>query len=524
MARIGRAPRLGVLVLALLIVAGPYARPADDNTRSITNTLAVQDAMRQGRDLLQRGQAQAAVEILEGQLPRINGNANYLALLREAYYAYVKELQLAGKSDQAAVYLKRLQILDKNARGAAATTPPKSPAAAPKAPAPEVVARGVRSEDDPLQQNPRREQPTGRALLPEAEKAFAEQRYGEADRLFARAYGSDAGVSPAHGSQWAYCKLSTVVARLKEADAAGTAAPVAELEQEVTAALRLAANDVKLDAFGRQVLEAVRQRQSAGTGPAAPAVTVRHQEAGADGWARAESANFRLCHTQKRDFAEQLLRAAEQARAAAFEKWGAGSRTDWKPVCEVFLYATAADYSKATGKPATSPGHSTLQIQNKAVTARRLDLRADEPGLLGCVLPHETTHLVLADLFADAPLPRWADEGIAVLAEPRGQLDRYMRTLHRCRQQGQLVALAQLLHKADYADAAHITAFYVESVSVVEFLVAEKGPRAFVQFLRDVPGGLDTALQKHYGCPDVADLQNRWLTRTFAEADARSTR
>ncbi len=37
------------------------------------------------------------------------------------------------------------------------------------------------------------------------------------------------------------------------------------------------------------------------------------------------------------------------------------------------------------------------------------------------ILPHEVTHVVLADLFTTQQIPRWADEGIAVLAEPNAE-------------------------------------------------------------------------------------------------------
>jgi hypothetical protein len=310
------------------------------------------------------------------------------------------------------------------------------------------------------------------------------------------------------------------VAKLKEAEAAHTPVNGADLERDVAAALKMAANDQKLEAFGRQVLEAVKQR--AGDKPPS-AVTVKHQDRGSDGWARAESTNFRLMHNQQREFAERVLRVAEQARAAGMEKWASSSRGDWKPVCEVFLYATAADYAKATSKPADSPGHATYQVKAGAVIGRRLDLRADEPNLLTCVVPHEATHLVLGDLFADAPLPRWADEGMAVLAEPRPRVDRFARTLNTSRRQGRLVPLEKLLSKDDYPDAALITVFYVQSVSVVDFLVAEKGPQEFIQFLRAASKlGLESALKKHYDCPTIAALQDRWLMKTFAGSDNRA--
>lgn len=508
MARIGRLSCLGILIT---FAAAPAAEP--DPPATVATTLAVQDAMRTGREHLLRGEAKAAVDTLEAQLSRINGNPAYLSLLREAYGAYVKELQFAQRDEQCAVYQKRLQILEKSA-----TNPPNPPQQSESR-----TDKGTRADaagDDPFQQSPRRQPANGRALLPEAERAFAEKRFRDADGLFAQVYGSEP-VDAEHAPQWAYCKLYAVVAKLREAEAARAPVAAAELEGEVTAALKMAANDAKLETFGRQVLESVRQR--AADRPAA-AMTVTHRDRGADGWARAESPNFRLAHNQPREFAERLLRAAEQARTAALEKWTGTGRGDWKPACEVVLYATAAEYSKATGKAADTPGHATYKVQGDKVVGRRLDLRADEPNLLTGVVPHEATHLVLGDLFADAPLPRWADEGMAVLAEPRSRVDRFVRTLQTSRRQGKLVPLEKLFGKGDYPDAALITVFYVQSVSVVDFLVTEKGPETFVQFLRDTSkSGLDSALQKHYDCRGIAALQDRWLTKTFGKPDSQSS-
>jgi hypothetical protein len=493
------------MAAVIFVAASSAAEP-----QSVVSALAVQDAMRQAREYLQHGQAKSAVDVLEAQLPRINGNATYLGLLREAYAAYVKELELAQNDDLAAEFRKRLQILDKTAvtpksgtEKAAASEPAKPPAAT----------------DDPLQQAPLRTTSTNQSVLPEAEKAFVEKRYPDADSLFSRTFGSETPDAD-HARQWAYCKLYSVVARLKEAETNRTQVAGGELEQQVSTAVRLAGDDAKLAAFGRQVMEAVHQRSAQTPAP----VAVRHQDRGSDGWARAESTNFRLMHNHPRPFAEQIVRSAEQARTAAVTKWGGASRGDWKPVCEMYLYASAADYAKATGKPADSPGHATYKAQNGSIVGRRLDLRADDPNLVACVVPHETTHLVLGDLFAGSPLPRWADEGMAVLSEPQSRLDRFARTLNSNRRQGRLVPLDRLFGKDDYPEAALITVFYVESVSVVDFLVTEKGPQEFVQFVHDVAKtGLEAALQKHYDCRGVAMLQERWLVKTFAAADARAS-
>src|SRR5262249_59337015 len=109
----------------------------------------------------------------------------------------------------------------------------------------------------------------------------------------------------------------------------------------------------------------------------------------------------------------------------------------------------------------------------------------DDPNLLPAVLPHETTHIVLAGQFGDHLVPRWADEGIAVLSEPREKVERHLRNLSRCRQEGQVFHLRHLMQLGEYPDPRSISAFYAQSVSLVEFLANERGPQEFAAFLRD---------------------------------------
>src|SRR5262245_47293182 len=74
--------------------------------------LAVQRAFPEGRDHLQRGNYQAAVYVLESQVARIDGSREYLQALRDAYRGYLRELQQAKRTNELAVYQRRLEILD----------------------------------------------------------------------------------------------------------------------------------------------------------------------------------------------------------------------------------------------------------------------------------------------------------------------------------------------------------------------------------------------------------------------------
>jgi hypothetical protein len=118
---------------------------------------------------------------------------------------------------------------------------------------------------------------------------------------------------------------------------------------------------------------------------------------------------------------------------------------------------------------------------------------------------------VLADLFADQPLPRWALVGMAALSEAPEAVARYRRAVPGLLRDRKLFAVGPFLEQANFPDPASITAFYAESVSLVSYLVELKGPKAFAVFLREAPRrGYGRALAAHYGFKDAAELQDRW--------------
>jgi hypothetical protein len=244
---------------------------------------------------------------------------------------------------------------------------------------------------------------------------------------------------------------------------------------------------------------------------------VRHLQRTPEGWQVAESASFRIYHNQPREVVEKAAAAAEATRAEVLRRWfGELTAAAWNPPPEMYLHGTADAYSHATGIPANSPGHSTIRSDAGRVVSRRVDLHCDDPTMLTAVLPHETTHVVLAGRFGPHQVPRWVDEGIAVLSEPRERIDRHLRNLPAHQQQ--LFALRQLLELADYPQPRAVGVFYAQSVSVVEFLSREKGPQTFVRFVNDgLNGGYEQALRRHYGYQDFNDLEQHWRRHAFGQ-------
>jgi hypothetical protein len=227
-------------------------------------------------------------------------------------------------------------------------------------------------------------------------------------------------------------------------------------------------------------------------------------------WHVRETANFRVYHTDS-VLAEKAAEAAEAVRARQTERWGsAAARTQWSPRCDIYLYPSPKVFAKMTGQPEASPGFSTMSVNNGRIIARRVNLRADHPQMLSAILPHEVTHVVLADLFTRQQIPRWADEGMAVLAEPIAEQINRTSELLGPLQEGRVFRLSELM-ATDYPSAEAWSLYYAQSVSLTQFLVEQGTPQQFVSFVRTAQQkGIEIALREVYGIEGFAELENRW--------------
>ena len=483
---------------------------ADEYEQKLKTTLLVQAAMQQARECLKLQEYGSAVRLLEGQLADANGNPLYLAMLEEAYRHHIAQLQKDGRADVAQRYQERWQILKPQVKETSAIVPasfaPRPPAET--APA-KVVARGQDAK----------ETPTPKADLAQAHQLFEAKRYQAAAQHFARAATANLELPPASKERWAYCKLFVVTQQLNQG---GQTPALEEMEQEVRQAMAMAP---RLD-YGQKLLSVLNERRGkqGNTPPAQPgeqtgtAATHDSESAGVrhlpeqDGWQVAESANFRL-HHRDRQAAEEVLTVAEKARMAVHRKWlGNNAPANWTARCDIYLHPTAQDYTQVTHMPADAPGHSDIKSEGgdaTKVTGRRIDLHADLAYMLHSILPHEVTHVTLAGHFGTKPLPRWADEGLAMLSETYERIGQQLQPLPAAYETNAAFAALEMLQSTDYPDAARLPLFYAQSACLVQYLTQLRGPVAFTAFLKDGnQRGFDTALRIHYGL-EGPDLDQR---------------
>jgi hypothetical protein len=108
-------------------------------------------------------------------------------------------------------------------------------------------------------------------------------------------------------------------------------------------------------------------------------------------------------------------------------------------------------------------------------------------------------------------MPRWADEGTAILADSIAKQERHRKDLHIALANGTTYRAVSLLTLEDYPQPNRFAAFYGQSASLTEFLVIQKTPNTFVDFMeRARVVGYDSALKSCYGISNVGELDRKW--------------
>ncbi len=145
-------------------------------------------------------------------------------------------------------------------------------------------------------------------------------------------------------------------------------------------------------------------------------------------WKHRETEHFDV-YARNDLVAERVAEAAE-FHFAGLSAWLETARTGpWEPGCELRVHATLEDLRQAIGTNGVTRALTQTRVQGDRVLLRRMNLFQDDPWLLGSTLPHELSHLLLADAHRDAQLPLALDEGLALQAEPAARRLQFRRLL-----------------------------------------------------------------------------------------------
>ena len=160
----------------------------------------------------------------------------------------------------------------------------------------------------------------------------------------------------------------------------------------------------------------------------------------------AETPNFQIRCCTSAERLRELATACERLKARSQTMWLNESSGSWQPRCEVVVHSTVGAYSRTLGPGSErTSGCSTVRLHQGRVAERRIDLRSDAEDWLSDTLPHELTHVVLADRFTERRIPAWADEGISMLAETPDKLQRRLNELRSVIVAGHTLRLSRLV-------------------------------------------------------------------------------
>jgi RNA polymerase sigma factor (sigma-70 family) len=197
------------------------------------------------------------------------------------------------------------------------------------------------------------------------------------------------------------------------------------------------------------------------------------------------------------EIAFKVGQAAERHRKELSLLWLAKELPPWQDFCRIQVNIT----------PYGSAGATSTSFAEGKVSGQIMNLGGPLETILANTLPHEMTHVILAHSFGQ-PLPRWADEGAAIMAE--GDKERKHHEAYMNQTLSRAIPLRKLLSMSDYPPEA--LALFAEGYSLTRFLVESVDRQRFLTFVaQGMREGWDKAVKAHYSYENVEDLEKAWL-------------
>ncbi|MFN7732346.1 MAG: hypothetical protein ACK5OB_10610 [Pirellula sp.] len=216
----------------------------------------------------------------------------------------------------------------------------------------------------------------------------------------------------------------------------------------------------------------------------------------------AETAHFRV-FTNDPALAREVGEMAEAYRTHLATHWLGHSLPEWFEKVPVVVHCHPRLLASGETKYVLAGGQ-VRQIQ--------MVLSGTRERILDSVLPHEMTHCVLATHFAvlGKPLPRWADEGACTTVEHNSERTKHDKALIQFMVEGRCFPFNALFAMREYPK--DMMPLYAQGYSLCAFLIAQGGPKQFVQFLQRGMQDEDwaAAVAEYYGYPKLGKLQSAW--------------
>jgi hypothetical protein len=216
---------------------------------------------------------------------------------------------------------------------------------------------------------------------------------------------------------------------------------------------------------------------------------------------QARTANFTVFAADQQT-ADLVAGWAEHYRKEKAVQWLGQELPAWGRPCPV----------QVTVKMEGTSGATSFAFDQGVIRDMKMEIDGPLDRMIASTLPHEVTHTVFASYFRQ-PLPRWCDEGGAVLMENDVELIRHDKMTRQILNQGGQYSLRALFNLRDYPrDGNKVMTLYAQGFSVCHYLTAIGNQRQFLGFVAaGMQGQWDQACKSIYNLNRVEDLEAAWL-------------
>lgn len=258
-------------------------------------------------------------------------------------------------------------------------------------------------------------------------------------------------------------------------------------------------------------------------------------EACSEDWKELKGEHFIVYFTQNPEFAGQVLNKAETYYKDIATGLGYPRYSEfwlWDKRVKIYIYPDHDSFLKASHQPEWSQGMA--DYTNKQIVSF-----AWSRGFLESLLPHEMAHLIFRDFVGfKGEVRLWLDEGVAQWAEiNKRQMSRKM--IKKTYDDDMLLTFEDMMNlnvmtitkKGGTYIRPTITKngervtmilggenlvslYYLQAVSMVDFLIEKYGSERFASFCRELRDGkkLEGALRSAYShrMNTIEDFEDRW--------------
>lgn len=225
-------------------------------------------------------------------------------------------------------------------------------------------------------------------------------------------------------------------------------------------------------------------------------------------WQKTASTHFIVMHTGDETLAKAVSERAESYYSTIAADLGYTRYQNfwlWDKRVKILIYPTAEAFAAACDAPSWAAGRANAKKHEIA------SYKQSGEGFLSALLPHEMSHLILADFIGEENIPLWLTEGFAQWEES----DR--KSIPAMPASGQKFFLKDLVAMdiRREANRTRVGLFYAQSASVVGYLIKTCGGESFGKFCRALRDGkpVETALTTAFprDVPTLETLGQKWL-------------